>query len=142
MVKVTRSKITVSSEMSSVTRNAHVQYESPISSGQKVMAKVKLFQKYVKLQGQGHKVKNYDSMCKVFSQAIHMCNTKALSLLVRKLWPRLKFLFTHTRPESPDIRPGSLKIRIQFIVITGQKHHIALIFRLGKRIITLSNKSD
>ena len=28
-----------------VTRNTHVQYESPISSGKKVMAKVKVFQK-------------------------------------------------------------------------------------------------
>ena len=27
----------------------------------------------------------------VLSQGIHMCNMKALSLLVRKLWPRLKF---------------------------------------------------
>ena len=34
-----------------VTRNTHVQYESPISSGKKVMAKVKVFQKKVKLQG-------------------------------------------------------------------------------------------
>ena len=28
---------------------------------------------------------------KVLSQGIHICNMKALSLLVRKLWPRLKF---------------------------------------------------
>ena len=34
----------------------HVQYQSPISSGLKVMAKVKVFQKKVKHQGQGHKV--------------------------------------------------------------------------------------
>ena len=39
-----------------VTRNTHLQYESPTSSGLKVMAQVKVFQKYVKLQGQGHKV--------------------------------------------------------------------------------------
>ena len=39
-----------------VTRNAHVQYENPISSGKKVMAKVKVF------QGQGHEVKNYITM--------------------------------------------------------------------------------
>ena len=37
-----------------VTMNAHMQYESPSSSGLKVMAKVKVFEKYVKLQGQGH----------------------------------------------------------------------------------------
>ena len=48
---------------------------------------------------------------------------KALSLLVRKLWPRLKFLSTHTRGRrhqgydisSPDIRPGSLKIGVIFV---------------------------
>ena len=40
-----------------VTRNTHVQYKSPITSGKKVMAKVKVFQKLVKLQGQGHKLK-------------------------------------------------------------------------------------
>ena len=45
-----------------VTRNTHVQYESPISSGLKVMAKIKVFQKKVKLQGQGHKVKNYGTI--------------------------------------------------------------------------------
>ena len=33
-----------------------MQYESPITSGKKVMAKVKVFQKLVKLQGQGHEV--------------------------------------------------------------------------------------
>ena len=47
-----------------VTRNTHVQYESCISSGKKVMAKVKVCQtqKKVKLQGQGHEVKNYGTM--------------------------------------------------------------------------------
>ena len=34
-----------------VTRNTHVQYESPITSGKEVMAKVKVFQKEVKFQG-------------------------------------------------------------------------------------------
>ena len=34
-----------------------MQYESLISSGKKVMAMVKVFQKKVKLQGQGHEVK-------------------------------------------------------------------------------------
>ena len=36
-----------------------MQYESPSSFGLKVMAKVKVFEKSVKLQGQGHQVKNY-----------------------------------------------------------------------------------
>ena len=45
-----------------VKKNTHVQYESPISSNKKVKAKVKVFQKQVKLQGQGHEVKNYGTM--------------------------------------------------------------------------------
>ena len=59
-----------------VTMNTHVQYESPITSGKKFMAKVKL-------QGQGHEVKNYGTMLKVLSQGKHICNMKALSLLAR-----------------------------------------------------------
>ena len=39
-----------------------MQYESPISPGKKVMAKVKVFLKKVKLQGQGHEVKNYGTI--------------------------------------------------------------------------------
>ena len=38
-------------------RNTHVKYESPTSYGVKVMANVKVFQKGVNFQGQGHKVK-------------------------------------------------------------------------------------
>ena len=41
-----------------VTRNTYVQYESVISVGKKLMAMVKSFQKKVKLQGQGHEVRN------------------------------------------------------------------------------------
>ena len=89
----------------------------------KLWPKFKVFQMKVKLQGQGHKVKNHGTMWKVLSSATHMCNMKALSLLVRKLWPRLKFLSTHHTPTRtltrtptlsydvsfPDIRPGLLK---------------------------------
>ena len=45
-----------------VTTKTYVQYECPISPGKKVMAKIKVFQKEVKLQGQGHEVKNYGTM--------------------------------------------------------------------------------
>ena len=55
------------------------------------MAKVKVFQKKVKLQGQGHKVKTYGTMRKGLSQGILNGNMKSLSLMVWKLWPRLKF---------------------------------------------------
>ena len=47
-VKVTRSKVMVPCDIL-VTMNTHVQYESPITSDKKVMAKVKFFQKLVKL---------------------------------------------------------------------------------------------
>ena len=39
-----RSNITVPCE-GLVTRNTHVKYENPITSGKKVMAKVKVFEK-------------------------------------------------------------------------------------------------
>ena len=42
--------------------NTHVQYESSITSGKKVMAKVKVFQKRVKPQGQGYEVKKYGTL--------------------------------------------------------------------------------
>ena len=42
-----------------VTKNTHAQYESPIASGLKVMAKVKVFQKY-----------NVGTKWKVLSQGI------------------------------------------------------------------------
>ena len=57
------------------------------------MAKVKgFFLKLVILQGQGHKVKIFGIHGKVLSQRMYICNMKALPLLIRKLWPRLKFL--------------------------------------------------
>ena len=56
------------------------------------MAKVKVFEKLVKLQDQGHKVKNYGMTWKVLSQGIHLWNMKVLSFAVHKLWPRLKIL--------------------------------------------------
>ena len=37
-----------------VTRNAHVKYKSPTSSCEEAMTKVKVFEKQVKLQVQGH----------------------------------------------------------------------------------------
>ena len=49
------------------------------------MAKVKFFQKYVKSQGQGHKVKLFGMDRKVLPQEIHTCNMKALSFLIQKL---------------------------------------------------------
>ena len=67
-------------------------------------------------------------MWKVLSQGKHMCNMKALSLPIRKLWPRLKTFCLRIQcwwgggrrrghqgyaTSSPDIRPSSLtKVRL------------------------------
>ena len=58
---------------------------------QKVMSKVKVFKKWVKLQNQGHRVKNNGIHGKVLSQGILMWKIKALVLTVQKLLARLKF---------------------------------------------------
>jgi hypothetical protein len=50
-----------------VTRNMHMKYKSPITYHSKDMAKVRVFKKWVKLQGQGHKVKNFGTDRKVLS---------------------------------------------------------------------------
>ena len=52
------------------------------------MVKVKFFQKYIKNQGQGHKVKKFCTNRKVLSQGIDVLY-EALSLLAKKLWSRL-----------------------------------------------------
>jgi hypothetical protein len=44
-----------------------MKYESPITYHSKDMANVKAFEKWVKLQGQGHKVKNFGINTKVLS---------------------------------------------------------------------------
>ena len=50
----------------------HMQFWKPYLFWLKVISKVKFFQKYVKLQGQSHKVKNFGLMWEVLSQGIHM----------------------------------------------------------------------
>jgi hypothetical protein len=44
-----------------------MKYESPITYLSKDIANVKVFEKWVKLQGQGHKVKEFDTYRKVLS---------------------------------------------------------------------------
>ena len=68
-----------------------MEYESSSTHCSKVISKVKVFQKWVKLQGQGHRVKNNGTHGKVLSQGIFMWNMKALALTVQKLLARLKF---------------------------------------------------
>ena len=48
------------------------------------MVKVKFFQKKIKSQGQGHKVKKIVSNRKVLPQEIYMWNMKALSFFIQK----------------------------------------------------------
>jgi hypothetical protein len=44
-----------------------MKYESPITWDSKDMTNVKGFEKWIKLQGQGHKVKNFGTNRKVLS---------------------------------------------------------------------------
>jgi hypothetical protein len=50
-----------------VTSNMHTKYKSPITYHSKDMAKGEVFKKWVKLQGQGHKVKNFGTNRKFLS---------------------------------------------------------------------------
>ena len=70
------------------TSNTNLQYFSGICFALKVMTNVQVFEKLVKLQGQGHKVKNYGTVWKVLSRVIHMCNKKEqqYTCAVRKLY--------------------------------------------------------
>ena len=54
-------------------------------------ASLKFSEKWVKLQAQGHSVKNNGTHRKVLSQGILMWNIKTLALTVQKLLARLKF---------------------------------------------------
>ena len=55
-----------------ITRDIHVKYQSSSTHYSKVISKVKVFKKYVKLKGQGHRVKNNGVHGKVLSQGILM----------------------------------------------------------------------
>ena len=55
-----------------ITRNTHVKYQSSSTHCLKVINKVKVFKKWVKLQGQGYRVKNNGTHGKVLSQEIFM----------------------------------------------------------------------
>ena len=78
-----------------------MQYESPSSSSLRVMAtdgrtevrkygRSRYYIPFRELRYRGDK--NFGTERKVMSLEIHMCNKKALSLLIQKLWSRLKFL--------------------------------------------------
>ena len=75
-------------------RPCHKEYSCAISSSSthcsKVISKVKVLRNQIKLQGQGHRVKNVSTHIKVLSQGVP-CDIKALALMVEKLLARLKF---------------------------------------------------
>ena len=62
-----------------------MKYESPITYHSKDMANVKVFEKWVKLQGQDHEVKNEGTNRKVLSKGPHTRNMKAISLTIQKI---------------------------------------------------------
>ena len=77
-----------------------MKYESSILNGLKVMTKVKVFVHNADANTRAMTLalrtfvparKKLWYHMKGLSQGIHMCNIKALSRLLRKLWPRLKF---------------------------------------------------
>jgi hypothetical protein len=58
-----------------VTSNMHIKYESPITYHSKDMANVKVFKKWVKIQGLGHEVKNFGTNRKVHLSVDNKKNT-------------------------------------------------------------------
>ena len=71
-----------------ITRDIHVKYQSSITHVHysNVISKGKIFKKWVKLQGQVHRVKNNGTHeNKVLSQGILKWNIKALAPTVQKL---------------------------------------------------------
>ena len=68
-----------------ITRDTHVKYQNSSAHCSKVICKVEVFKNWVKLQGQGHMVKNNGTHGKVLSHGILMGNIKALALTVQKL---------------------------------------------------------
>jgi hypothetical protein len=72
--------------------------------------KIKVFEKWVKLQGQGHKVKNFGTNRKVLLQGTNIWNMKAISLPIQKIGPMLKFLQTD-RQTGQKLYAPDLSIR-------------------------------
>ena len=55
------------------------------------MAKVNVFEKELKGQGQTSQGQKFWIKWKILSEGIYIGNMKGLALTVQKLWPRLKF---------------------------------------------------
>ena len=72
-------------------------------------------------------------MWKVLSQWIHMCNMKALSLKVWKLWPRLKF-FKSRSNFKVKIYGTMWKVLSQGIHMCNMKASSLLVWKLWSRL--------
>ena len=87
-----------------------MKYQGSSTHCSKVISKVKVFKKWVKLEGHGHRIKNNGTYGKVLSQGIFLLNIKALALTVQKLSARFKFSKMDERqgknnmPPHPDLR--------------------------------------
>ena len=83
-----------------------MKYQSSSTDCSKFISKVTVFKKWVKLQGQGHRVKNNGTHVKVLSQGKFKWNIKALALTVQKLLTRLKFQKgQNDRPDKNNMPP-------------------------------------
>ena len=87
-------------------------YQSSGTHCSKVISKIKVFKKWVKLQRQGHRVKNNGTQEKVLSQGILMWNIKALEFTVQTLLARLKFQREwHNDRQDKNNMPPDLRSR-------------------------------
>ena len=75
-----------------ITGNTHVKYQCSFIQYLKVISKVNISKKKkIKLQGQGHGVKDVGTNEKVLLLEILMWNINALTLIIQKLLARLTF---------------------------------------------------
>jgi hypothetical protein len=74
-----------------------MKYESPITCHSKYMAIVKGFEKWVKLQGQGHKVKNKNGFPNCgYMTSKHICKPLACKKKVISLFGKQKNCLSNT----------------------------------------------
>ena len=104
-----------------VTNTTHVQYEIPSSSGQKVMATVKVFVHAHTPTRTGTPTLRLKMklMCKVLLQGIHMCNITHYLFLVQKFWQGLKYFISRVnfkvKVDRSQIMTNPLKSHKQYV---------------------------
>ena len=92
-------------------------YQSSSTHRSKANSKVKVFKKWVKVQGQDHRVKNNGTHGKVLSQEIFMWHSKALALTVQKLLAMIEWQNDrqdkNNTPPPPIFDFGGIKKKTQ-----------------------------